>query len=103
MTASLNPEPLATVSPGSGREGRSDSAGEVEVSAVGEDLAVLRAQFPAYKIWQEHTPGRVRYVARSRHTHVNPHTVITADLAELRDVLHPASADDGGSSALSAA
>jgi O-methyltransferase involved in polyketide biosynthesis len=70
---------------------------------VGEDLAVLRAEFPAYTIWQEQMPGRVRYVARSRHGDVNPHTVITADLTELREHLQPASADGDSSSALSAA
>jgi SAM-dependent methyltransferase len=74
----------------------------VEVSAVGEDLAVLRAEFPAYTIWQEQTPGRVRYVARSRHGDVNPHTVITADLTELREHLQPAPADGDGSSASAA-
>jgi hypothetical protein len=70
---------------------------------VGEDLAVLRAEFPAYKIWQEQTPGRVRYVARSRRHDVNPHTVITADVAELRGALQPTSADDDGPGTFSAA
>jgi hypothetical protein len=56
---------------------------------VSEELAVLQAEFPAYKIWQERMPGRVRYVARSRLHDVNPHTVITADVAELRDALEP--------------
>jgi hypothetical protein len=67
----------------------------VEVSAVSEDLAVLQAEFPAYKIWQERTSGRVRYVARSRLRDVNPHTVITADVVELREALKPGPATGG--------
>ena len=57
---------------------------------VSEDLAVLQAEFPAFRIWQEEFPGRTRYVARSRLRGVNPHTVITADIGELREVLQPA-------------
>jgi O-methyltransferase involved in polyketide biosynthesis len=59
---------------------------------VGEDLAVLRSEFPAFRIWEERLPGRTRYVARSRTEGVNPHTVITADLGELREALRPAPA-----------
>ena len=57
---------------------------------MSEDLAVLRAEFPAYEVWREETPGRVRYVARSRAPGVNPHTLITADVEELREVLQTA-------------
>jgi hypothetical protein len=56
----------------------------------GSALATLRADFPGFKIWREVTPGRKRYVARSLHFGVNPHTVITADLSELRAALEPA-------------
>jgi O-methyltransferase involved in polyketide biosynthesis len=56
---------------------------------VSEELAVLQAEFPVYKIWLEQTPGRVRYVAQSRLHDVNPHTVITDDMAELRETLQP--------------
>ena len=59
------------------------------VLAVSEELAVLQAEFPVYKIWLEQTPGRVRYVAQSRLYDVNPHTVITDDMAELRETLQP--------------
>ena len=52
-------------------------------------MAVLRDDYPGYKIWREVTPGRERYVARSLHLGLNPHTVVTADLRELRDVLQP--------------
>jgi len=66
---------------------------------VSEDLAVLRAEFPAYEMWQEDTPGRIRYVARSRAPGVNPHTLITADVEELREVLRTAPKIGSGSSA----
>jgi O-methyltransferase involved in polyketide biosynthesis len=54
-----------------------------------EDLAMLRAGFPAYRIFREETPGRVRYVARALREGLNPHTIVTADLDELRDALGP--------------
>ena len=57
-------------------------------------LAVLRDDYPGYKIWREVTPGRERYVARSLHFGLNPHTVVTADLGELREVLQPAGNPD---------
>jgi O-methyltransferase involved in polyketide biosynthesis len=63
---------------------------------VGEDLAVLQAEFPAFRIWEEQMPGRVRYVARSRTDGINPHTVITADLEELRIALQPSPAASSG-------
>jgi hypothetical protein len=56
---------------------------------VNDDLTGLQAEFPAFRIWQEQFPGRSRYVARSRYPGLNPHTVITTDLRELRDVLPP--------------
>jgi hypothetical protein len=56
---------------------------------VSDDLTVLRDEFPAYWIWREETPGRSRYIARSRHQGLNPHTVVTPDLGELRDALQP--------------
>jgi len=59
----------------------------------GDALAALRADYPGYKIWREITPGRQRYIARSLHMGLNPHTVVTADLSELRDVLQPAGPD----------
>jgi hypothetical protein len=62
---------------------------EAEVPAVSDDLTVLRNEFPAFSIWQEETPGRSRYVARSRRQGLNPHTVVTDDLQELRDALQP--------------
>jgi hypothetical protein len=47
-------------------------------------LSVLRADFPQFRIWRETTGNRTRYIARSLHRGARPHTVVTADLAELR-------------------
>jgi S-adenosyl methyltransferase len=60
------------------------------VTAVSDELAVLREEFPAYRIWREETPGRSRYVARSRHQGLSPHTIVTAEIGELREALEPA-------------
>jgi SAM-dependent methyltransferase len=57
---------------------------------VTEDLTALMAEFPTYRIWREGTPGRARYVARSRHQGLSPHTVVTPDITELREALTPA-------------
>ena len=57
-------------------------------------LTVLRDDYPGYMIWHEVLPGRERYIARSLHLGLNPHTVVTADLSELRDVLQPAGNPD---------
>ena len=45
-------------------------------------------------IWPEHTPGRVRYVARKLRAGLDPHTVVTSDLGELRCALEPSRAPD---------
>lgn len=58
---------------------------------VGE-LASVRADFPQFRIWREDAWGRVRYIARSLHPGQHPHTIVTADLAELRAALSNASA-----------
>ncbi len=62
----------------------------MEVTAVSDELTVLRDEFPAYRIWQEQLPGRTRYVARRRCQGLGPHTVVTADVGELREALAPA-------------
>ena len=61
-----------------------------DVSALDAELTELQAEFPAFQIWREEMPGRARYVARSLRADLNPHTVVTSDLAELRDALEPA-------------
>jgi O-methyltransferase involved in polyketide biosynthesis len=50
-------------------------------------LASLQQDFPGHRIWREVTGERVRYIARSLHLGVSPHTVVTADLGELRMLL----------------
>ena len=52
-----------------------------------QDLAALRRDFPGFRIWREVTGDRTRLVAIRRHRGTSPHTVVTADLAELRSVL----------------
>jgi hypothetical protein len=60
-------------------------------------LASLQADFPGYKIWQEDFPDGVRFIARSQRAGLHPHTVMTADPAELRRTLEPQ--DDSGMAA----
>ncbi len=55
--------------------------------ALAAELDGLRADFPQFWIWRENTGSGVRYVARSQRAGLNPHTVVTADPAELRAVL----------------
>jgi hypothetical protein len=56
---------------------------------MSDELATLQGEFPRFRIWQETIHDRVRYVARSTHTGLNPHTVVTEDLAEVRAALEP--------------
>jgi hypothetical protein len=56
-------------------------------SDSGEALTQLQASFPQFWIWEEITYGRARYIARSRHPGIGPHTVITPDPDELRAAL----------------
>jgi hypothetical protein len=53
-------------------------------------LPGLQADFPHYRIWQELTGGRTRYIARSRTLGACPHTLVTTDPSELRAALTPA-------------
>jgi hypothetical protein len=55
-----------------------------------DPLPALCAEFPGFRIWREITGDRTRYIARSLHAGTNPHTVVTDDLGELRDVLRAA-------------
>lgn len=50
-------------------------------------LDQLRADFPDFDIAREITRDRVRYVSRRLRPGVQPHTVATADLDELRAAL----------------
>ncbi len=61
-----------------------------ESDAEAGSLADLRAEFPRFRIWQEIVGDRVRYVARRLHPDAGPHTIVTADLGEMRAVLREA-------------
>ncbi len=51
-------------------------------------LEEIRQRFPAFRIGWEFTHGRrPRYIARRTRDGVHPHTLVTADLAELHDEL----------------
>ena len=50
-------------------------------------LAVLRDDFPAFRIWREIIGDRIQYVARRRDPDTHPHTVVTGDPAGLRSAL----------------
>jgi len=52
-----------------------------------DELALLAADFPAFRLSRETVLGRTRYVARSTSLATHPHTVITDDPAELRAAL----------------
>jgi hypothetical protein len=55
-----------------------------------EAVARLTADFPSFAFWSEITADdRIRYGARRRHDGINPHTVLTTDIAELRAALSP--------------
>jgi hypothetical protein len=54
-----------------------------------DPLPGLQEEFSCFRIWREHTCDRVRYVARSLHPGLNPHTVVTDDIGELRAALQP--------------
>lgn len=60
------------------------------ISGTRDQLPRLRNDYPAFHIWQETTGERVRYIARSVHPGTSPHTLVTADLGELRAVLEEA-------------
>jgi hypothetical protein len=47
-------------------------------------LPALRDEFPHFRIWRETTGTRTRFIARRLSQGTHPHTVVTADLADLR-------------------
>ncbi len=61
-----------------------------ELAPPPAELAVLQADFACFRIWRVQTCDRARYEARSLHLEINPHTVVTDDLGELRDMLRAA-------------
>jgi len=61
-----------------------------ETAPPHDQLPGLRADFPCFRISREETCDRDRYVVLSLHPGLNPHTVVTDDIAELRATLEPA-------------
>jgi hypothetical protein len=60
-----------------------------DVDPSHDKLAVLQAEFPCFRISREQTCDRARYAVRSLHPGLNPHTVVTDDIAELQAALEP--------------
>lgn len=70
--------------------GTTDQAGiDSQAPPSAPDLASLQAEYPCYRICREEIYGRVRYTACRTRPDLHPHTVITADLAEMRAALEP--------------
>jgi len=61
-----------------------------ELAPPPAELATLQADFSCFRIWREQTCDRALYVARSLHLELNPSTVVTGDIGELRAALEPA-------------
>lgn len=59
---------------------------------MNSELALLRDEFPDYYLTAEFGRGRIRYISQSRQPGQNPHTVITGDPEELREILQRAQA-----------
>ena len=56
-------------------------------AAVAAELQQLREDFPRYAIGVVTAYDRMRYLGQRRQPGPGPHTVLTDDLAELRDAL----------------
>lgn len=64
-----------------------DGPDDAQAVTSGLALKALQADCPAFRIWREITGDRARYISRSLHADIGPHTVVTDDLAELREEL----------------
>ena len=64
-----------------------DSATAAGDSRDIDELALIAARFPGFRIWRETTGEGTRYAAQARSLTTRPNTVITDDLAELRVAL----------------
>jgi hypothetical protein len=53
-----------------------------------DELALIAAGFPEFRLWRETNFDHTCYVASSRDLNSHPHTVVTADLDELSATLH---------------
>jgi hypothetical protein len=52
-----------------------------------DELALIAAGFPAYRLWRSIAAGHSRYVAQSTDLDAHPHTVVTDNLTELAAAL----------------
>jgi len=52
-----------------------------------DELALLAAEFPAFRFWCQTFYERTLYIAQSTSLGTRPHTVVTDDLGELRAAL----------------
>lgn len=84
---------MATGSQGAGGHGLAPTPGEAELA----ELARLRERFRGHHIFHDvRWEGEVRYLAFRTASGVQPHTIITNDLAELREQLEQAAPPDLG-------
>jgi len=52
-----------------------------------DDLALIAAGFPAYRLWRSIAVGHRRYVAQTTDLDTHPYAVMTDNLAELAAAL----------------
>jgi hypothetical protein len=52
-----------------------------------DELALIAAGFPEFRLWRETTLDRTHYIARGRDLNTHPHTIVTTDLDELSATL----------------
>ncbi len=69
------------------QRGRHTIAAGIDPDEQQRELADLQQDFPGYRIWQEPMGGQTRLVAVRREPGTGPHTLVTADLVELRAAL----------------
>jgi hypothetical protein len=62
-----------------------------------DELALIAAGFPEFRLWRETTFHHTCYVARGRDLNTHPHAVVTADLHELSAMLLAGRQAGGGS------
>ena len=67
-----------------------------EPPADADELALVAAGYPAFRLWRETTGDGTRYVARALSLHTHPHAVVTGSLPELTAALPPGSSRAAG-------
>lgn len=94
MTLSGQSFPSGASTPATRSESQAAS-GPLPPVAELPSLREVRRDFPLFAIWPELIGERVRYIARRARPGIHPHTVVTADLAEMRAVLIHAATQQG--------